>query len=257
MNSSRLYSANHLAHPPYSGERSPWTGDSFCKPGSGQRFWVHSSRTQPTVRRNRRLRLRSSRPTRSSRSRASWCSTRTRESCSGCASPDEVARGGDRDGVRRRLPDRPGLSRATSIPAKVAQELPAFVKRVRSHGLRVTQIKGPAMQRRRPSRTPKRSSARRRRPAARTTRSAATPTTSAKPLAPQLDAIKLRLDKFVRLNQKHKITLVYDTAPGAASVGGVVLDLLPVMKAVRSEVHRLPLGHRATWRCTATACGKR
>ena len=34
----------------------------------------------------------------------------------------------------------------------------------------------------------------------------------------------------MRLNQKHKITLVYDTAPGAASVGGVVLDLLPVMK---------------------------
>src|SRR5437868_12667203 len=30
-------------------------------------------------------------------------------------------------------------------PAKVAQELPAFVKRVRSHGLRVTQIKGPAL----------------------------------------------------------------------------------------------------------------
>ena len=31
------------------------------------------------------------------------------------------------------------------------------------------------------------------------------------PLAPQLEAIKLRLDKFVRLNQKHRITLVYDT----------------------------------------------
>src|SRR6185436_4004643 len=30
-------------------------------------------------------------------------------------------------------------------PAKVAQDLPAFVKRVRSHGLRVTQIKGPAI----------------------------------------------------------------------------------------------------------------
>src|SRR6188508_3311575 len=30
-------------------------------------------------------------------------------------------------------------------PAKVAQELPDFVKRVRSHGLTVTQIKGPAI----------------------------------------------------------------------------------------------------------------
>src|SRR5436189_3514927 len=30
-------------------------------------------------------------------------------------------------------------------PAKVAQELPDFVKRVRAHGLTVTQIKGPAI----------------------------------------------------------------------------------------------------------------
>jgi hypothetical protein len=115
-------------------------------------------------------------------------------------------------------------------PAKVAQELPAFVKRVRSHGVTVTQIKGPAIL------------------------DVSAPNTEtiigtaaqngithyafggysydlAKPLAPQLDAIKIRLDKFVRLNQKHRIKLVYDTAPGVASVGGVVLDLLPVMKA--------------------------
>jgi hypothetical protein len=114
-------------------------------------------------------------------------------------------------------------------PAKVGQELPAFVKRVRSHGLRVTQIKGPAI------------------------RDVAEPNTEAiigtaaqngithyslggytydltKPLGPQLDAIKFRLDKFVRLNQKHKIALLYDTVPGPASVGGVVLDLLPLMK---------------------------
>src|SRR5206468_6590781 len=52
----------------------------------------------------------------------------------------------------------------------------------------------------------------------------------ARPFAPQLDAIKLRVEKFVRLNQKHRITLLYDTVPGAASVGGVVLDLLSVMK---------------------------
>jgi hypothetical protein len=115
-------------------------------------------------------------------------------------------------------------------PAKVATELPAFVKRVRGHGLSVTQIKGPAI------------------------RDVTEPHTEAiigtaaqngithyalggytydlaKPLAPQLDQVKLRLDKFIRLNQKHRIKLVYDTAPGAASVGGVVLDLLPIMKA--------------------------
>ena len=115
-------------------------------------------------------------------------------------------------------------------PARVAQELPAFVNRVRAHGLRVTQIKGPAIT------------------------DVTAPNAEAiigaaaqagithyslggytydlmKPLPPQLDAIKLRIERFVRLNQKHRITLVYDTRPGPASVGGVVLDLLSVMKA--------------------------
>jgi sugar phosphate isomerase/epimerase len=115
-------------------------------------------------------------------------------------------------------------------PARAAQDLPAFAARVRSHGLRVTQIKGPAIT------------------------DVTEPHTSAiigaaaqagcthyslggytydlaKPLAPQLDAIKFRIEKFVRLNEKHKIALVYDTVPGAMSVGGVVLDLLSVLKA--------------------------
>jgi hypothetical protein len=115
-------------------------------------------------------------------------------------------------------------------PANVAQELPAFVKRVRSHGLRVTQIKGPAITQ-----------------ATEPYAEAIIGTAAqnglthysfgtyaydlAKPLAPQLDQVKLRLDRFVRLNQKHRITLVYDTLPGAASVGGAVLDLLPILKA--------------------------
>src|SRR5678815_3580336 len=30
-------------------------------------------------------------------------------------------------------------------PARVSQELPAFINRIRSHGLRVTQVKGPAI----------------------------------------------------------------------------------------------------------------
>ena len=114
-------------------------------------------------------------------------------------------------------------------PAKVAQELPAFVKRVRSHGLRVSQIKGPAI---RDAAEPN---------AERIIGAAAQAGCThysfggyaydfTKPLAPQLDAIRLRLDRFVRLNQKHKIALVYDTTAGASSVGGVVLDLLPAMK---------------------------
>jgi hypothetical protein len=114
-------------------------------------------------------------------------------------------------------------------PARVVQELPAFVTRVRRHGLRVTQVKGPAI-------TDVTE------PNAEAIIGAAAQAGCthyslggytydlSKPLAPQLDAIKFRIEKFVRLNQKHKIALVYDTASGAASVGGVVLDLLSVMK---------------------------
>ena len=114
-------------------------------------------------------------------------------------------------------------------PARVTEELPAFVNRVRSHGLRVAQIKGPAIT----DATE---------PGAEAIIGAAAQAGCThyslggytydltKPLAPQLDAIKSRVQQFVRLNQKHNITLVYDTVPGAASVGGVVLDLLSVMK---------------------------
>ena len=141
-------------------------------------------------------------------------------------------------------------------PAKVAQELPAFVKRVRSHGLRVTQIKGPAI-RTSPSRNAEAiigAAAQ----AGLTHYSLGGYTYDLKkPLAPQLDAIKLRLEKFVRLNQKHKIKLVYDTAPGrrrgrrrgARSAAG--------HEDVRSADTSASTGTPATWRCTATACGKR
>ena len=143
------------------------------------------------------------RPTRSSRSRASWCSTRTRGICSGCGPPTRWPRPRSRwCAAACARPCRPYPGHID--PAQVAQELPAFVKRVRSHGLRVTQIKGPAITRRRPSRTPKRSSARRRRPACTHYSLGGYTYDLAKPLAPQLDAIKVRLDKFVRLNQKHK-----------------------------------------------------
>jgi len=144
-------------------------------------------------------------------------------------SPDEVAEAAIEmvcGGVCVTVQPRPGHV----DPANVAQELPAFVKRVRSHGLRVTQIKGPAL-------TEATS------PFAEaiigtaaqngiTHYSFGTYTYDlAKPLTPQLDQVKLRLDRFVRLNQKHRLTLVYDTVPGAASVGGAVLDLLPILKA--------------------------
>ena len=129
-------------------------------------------------------------------------------------------------------------------PANVARELPAFVTRVRAHGLRVTQIAGP--------------------PIADAANAEAIVATAAqngithyslggdtydlaRPLGPQLDAVKRRLEKFVRLNQKHRITLVYDTVPGAASVGGAVLDLLPIVRAFDPAVigFRWDTGHMA------------
>jgi hypothetical protein len=113
--------------------------------------------------------------------------------------------------------------------ARVAQELPAFTTRLRARGLRVTQIKGPAIQ----DVTEPNAEA----IVAAAANAGCTHYTLGgytydltKPLAPQLDAIKLRLERFVKLNQKHKVTLVYETVPGAASVGGSVLDMLPVMK---------------------------
>jgi hypothetical protein len=114
-------------------------------------------------------------------------------------------------------------------PAKVAQELPAFVKTVRSHGLRVVQIKVPGI-------TAVSD------PQAEAIVGAAAQSGIThysigaytydlkKPLAPQLDPIKLKLQKFVLLNQQQKIKLVYDTGTGANAVGGVVLDLLPVFR---------------------------
>lgn len=114
-------------------------------------------------------------------------------------------------------------------PAQVAQQLPAFAKAVRSHGLRVTQLKGPSI----PEATDPRAEA--------IIGAAAQAGLThyafggytydfAKPLAPQLDAIKLRLDRFIRLNQKHRMTMVYHTVPGPNAVGGVVLDLLPIFR---------------------------
>ena len=51
-----------------------------------------------------------------------------------------------------------------------------------------------------------------------------------KPILPQLDAIKKKVEGFVRLNEKHGTTVMYHTRAGASSVGSVVWDLLYVFK---------------------------
>jgi hypothetical protein len=114
-------------------------------------------------------------------------------------------------------------------PAKVAQDLPPFVKTMQKHGLRVKQVRGG------------------------NATSVDAPHVEvmvgtmgqlgvthywigtdnydlSKPIMPQLDAIKAKVEKFVTLNQKHGTTLMYHTRAGANSVGSVVWDLLYVMK---------------------------
>ncbi len=114
-------------------------------------------------------------------------------------------------------------------PARVAQELPPFVRTMQKHGLRVKQVRGGNQT------------------------DVNAPNLEAmvatmgqlgvthywvgtdnydltKPIMPQLDAIKKKVEAFVKLNQKHGTTLMYHTRAGANSVGSVVWDLLYVMK---------------------------
>lgn len=114
-------------------------------------------------------------------------------------------------------------------PANVAQELPAFVKTMQKHGLRVKQVRGGNQT------------------------DVSAPYVEAivgtmgqvgathywmgtdtydftKPILPQLDAIKRKVEGFAKLNQKHGTTLMYHTRAGANSVGSVVWDLLYVMR---------------------------
>ncbi len=114
-------------------------------------------------------------------------------------------------------------------PMRVTTELPAFVKTMQKHGLRVKQIRGGNQTSAdAPYLEPM---------VAAMGQSGATHYWCgtdnydfAKPILPQLDAIKKKVDGFVKLNQKHGTTLMYHTRAGANSVGSVVWDLLYVMK---------------------------
>jgi sugar phosphate isomerase/epimerase len=142
-------------------------------------------------------------------------------------SPDEIAEAAIEmtcGGVNPTIQAYPGHI----DPARVSTELPAFVKTMQKHGLRVKQVRGG-------------------------NQTAVDASVEAlvgamgesgvthywlgtdnydltKPIVPQLDAIKLKVEQFVQLNQKHGTTLLYHTRAGANSVGSVVWDLLYVMK---------------------------
>ncbi len=114
-------------------------------------------------------------------------------------------------------------------PTKVTTELPAFVKTMQKHGLRVKQIRG--------GNQTSADAANLEPMVAAMGQSGATHYWCGtdnydltKPIMPQLDAIKKKVEGFVALNQKHGTTLMYHTRAGANSVGSVVWDLLYVMK---------------------------
>jgi sugar phosphate isomerase/epimerase len=115
-------------------------------------------------------------------------------------------------------------------PTKAPQELPKFVKTLRSHGLRVIQIRVP-------DGLASASSASLEAVLAAAAQSGVTHYLLAsysydltKPILPQLDAVKAKIEKLVRLNEKHRATAVFVPAPTPTSIGGVVWDLLYVLR---------------------------
>jgi hypothetical protein len=113
-------------------------------------------------------------------------------------------------------------------PARVTTELPVFVKTMQKHGLRVKQVRGGGQTQ---VDTVVEAMVGAMGQAGVTHYWIGTDNYDlSKPILPQLDAIKLKVERFVKLNQKHGTTLMYHTRAGARSVGSVVWDLLYVMK---------------------------
>ena len=142
-------------------------------------------------------------------------------------SPDEIAEAAIEmtfTGVEPTVQNYPGHI----DPAKVTTDLPAFVKTMQKHGLRVKQIRGgnqTAVDAGVESLVGAMSQAGATHYWLGTDNYDLT-----KPILPQLDAIKTKVERFVKLNEKNGTTLMYHTRAGANSVGSVVWDLLYVMK---------------------------
>ena len=51
-----------------------------------------------------------------------------------------------------------------------------------------------------------------------------------KPIQPQLDALKPRVEKLAKLNEKNKLKAMYRTVAGSANVGSAVWDFLSVLR---------------------------
>ncbi len=121
-----------------------------------------------------------------------------------------------------------GEGRSHVSAANVQRELPTFVNAIRRNGLNVVQVRGGSQ-------------------------TSVDPMVEAlvgtmgqlnithyrlgadsydltKPLLPQLDATKRKIERFVTLNQKHGTTLMYPAGTGGSSIGAAGWDLLYVLK---------------------------
>jgi sugar phosphate isomerase/epimerase len=113
--------------------------------------------------------------------------------------------------------------------ASLRQQLPLYVNRLREAGVRVAQVKGPDLTN--PDDPAVEAFVGTAADAGCTHYSLGTLTYDpAQPVLPQLDALKPRIAKFVALNQRHGMTLTFDTRPTPNAIGAVVWDLLHVIK---------------------------
>lgn len=112
-------------------------------------------------------------------------------------------------------------------PAKVAADLPAFVKTLRGHGISVSAITAPISDAGSPN------------------AEAILDTASqlgirhywwgsyrydlSKPIAPQIDGLKPRVAALAKLNEKYGMKAMYHNFSGPGAVGATILDFLPVL----------------------------
>src|SRR5689334_13246571 len=113
-------------------------------------------------------------------------------------------------------------------PAKVAADLPPFVKTIRKHGLQVVTMTCPITDADSPN----------------AEQMLATASSlglthywwgtfryeQVKPLMAQLEALKPRVEKLAKLNAKYKMKAMYHTYSGAGTVGAAIWDFLHILR---------------------------
>ena len=146
-------------------------------------------------------------------------------------------------------------------PARVAQDLPPFVNTIRKHGILVRTITCPITDADSPN----------------AEQILATASSlgithywwgtfrydTTQPVMPQLDALKPRVEKLAKLNEKYKMKAMYHTYEGDRTVGAAIWDFLSVLKnfdpayvSFHYDVgHMVVAGGGNTWALNLRAAG--